>query len=74
MLCYRKFTDSTDTDKKLYAIMRVDCDDKNYTIVESNHCSISEDDNYFMIDLMYSNNCFELYVTPVDLNAIDHSV
>ena len=74
MLCHRKFTDSTDTDKKLYALMRLECDGENYAAIESNYCSISESDNYFMIDLMYVNDCFELYVTPVDLDSISHSV
>lgn len=74
MLCYRNFTDSTDADKKLYGLMRLECDGENYATIESNHCSINEDDNYFMIDVLYSNNCFELYVTPVDLSSVTHSV
>ena len=74
MLCHRKFTDSTDTDKKLYALMRLECDGENYAAIESNYCSISESDNYFMIDLMYVNDCFELYITPVDLDSVSHSV
>lgn len=74
MLCYRNFTDSIDADKKLYGLMRLECDGENYATIESNHCSINEDDNYFMIDVLYSNNCFELYVTPVDLSSVTHSV
>lgn len=74
MMCCRNFTDSTDADKKLYGLMRLECDGENYATIESNHCSINEDDNYFMIDVLYSNNCFELYVTPVDLSSVAHSV
>lgn len=74
MLCCRNFTDSTDTDNKLYGLMRLECDGENYATIESNYCSINEDDNYFMIDVLYSNNCFELYVTPVDLSSVMHSV
>lgn len=74
MLCCRKFTDSSNLDKKIYGLMHVNCDGKNYAVIESDYSSISESDNYFMVDLMYSNDCFELYVAPIDLDSINHSV